>query len=288
MILNSRQTEILLIHGETKLYNIFWWRDARYPSNFGDEIVPWLFKKMFNMNLDEPCSRSSENMLLSIGSLLWFTKSSSTIWGTGLLNENDNIIKPHKICSVRGLFSRQRLLDLGYDCPKIFGDPAILIPNYFNPSIKKIYKLGIIPHIVDYNDIYQKYSDIPSVNIIDLRTTNIEYVIHQILSCEQTISSALHGLIISIVYNIPTRWVKFSNKLYGDGIKFYDFFSSLDQEVFTKFSYTSFKACNNKYNPIPLTDSMFNRDSIKNIDTILYSTKNINQDSMYESCPLKI
>jgi pyruvyltransferase len=271
------------------MYNIFWWRDNKYGYNFGDEIVPWLFNKIFDIDLKNPCSRSVENILLSVGSLLWFAKSSSTIWGTGILNINEDIIKPKKICSVRGLFSRQRLLNLGYDCPKIFGDPAILMSSYFNPNnVKKKYKLGIIPHIVDYNDVYKKYSHISDINIIDLKTIDIQDVIYQILSCERTISSALHGLVASVAYNIPTRWVKFSNKLYGDSIKFYDFFSSIDDTVFYNFDYKIFRTQNNIYNPILIDPICFSDPTkILEINTILYATKNINFTKIYESCPLK-
>lgn len=268
-------------------YNIFWFRNNRDEYNFGDEIVPWLLHKMFNLNIDNPCSKFSDNMLLSIGSILWACNTSTTVWGTGIISSTEKITKPKEICSVRGLFSRQRLINLGYSCPKNFGDPAILCPNYYNPKINKKYKLGIIPHIVEYDTINKIYGNISDIKVINLRTNNIESVINDILSCEQTISSALHGLIISIVYNIPTRWVKFSNKLYGDGVKFYDFFSSLDQEVFTRFNYKSFNTRNNKYNPVVLTDCILNTDSIKNINTILYSTKNINYDSIHKSCPIK-
>lgn len=258
----------------------------RYGYNFGDEIVPWLFHKMFNFNLTKPCSKLSENILLSIGSLLWASNSSSTIWGTGILSNKELIAKPREILSVRGLFSRQRLLDLGYSCPKTFGDPAILCKNYYYPKVTKKYTLGIIPHIVDYNNVYNQYSHVQDIKIIDLRTNNIEKVITEILSCEKTISSALHGIIISIIYNIPTKWVIFSNLLYGDNIKFYDFFSSLDEKVFNRFNYDSFRTGNEIYNPTILINSESDQYSIKKIDTILYSTKNIQYDSVYKSCPI--
>ena len=265
------------------MYDIFWFRSSVYGNNFGDEIPPWLFNKMFNLNLTKPCDINSKNILLSIGSILWACNPTTTVWGTGILSSKEKIILPKKVFSVRGLFSRQRLIDLGYNCPKIFGDPAVLCPEYFKPLVKKQYQLGIIPHIIEYEEINKKYQNSSDIKIINLNTNNIESVIRDILSCERTISSALHGLIISIVYNISTKWVIFSNKLYGDGIKYYDFFSSLDDKVFYDFDYNIFKTKNSIYNPIILTPST----KILDIKTELYSTQNLNLESIYESCPIK-
>ena len=169
------------------MYNIFWFRDYieidklshKYlpKYNFGDEIVPWLFKKMFNWNLDKPCHRLSSNMLFSIGSILWACNESTTVWGSGIISRQEKIIKPKNIYSVRGLFSRQRLLDLGYDCPISFGDPAILCPNYFYPVVNKNFKLGIIPHAVEYEAVSKYFINIPNIKVINLNTNNIESVI---------------------------------------------------------------------------------------------------------------
>jgi hypothetical protein len=263
------------------MYNIYWWRDMGYRYNFGDEIVPYLFKKLFDVNLEQPCSKTDKNMLVSVGSLLWMSNINIEFWGTGILSLNRNISTPKKIHAVRGLFSQQKLFENNIDCPNIYGDPSVLLPIIYYPNqISKQYKLGIIPHVCDYEYAKKTFTNNDDILILNLRTNDIELIINQILSCEKTVSSSLHGIIASVVYNIPTRWVKFSNELRGDGIKFYDFFSCLDSDVFNSFDYTLFKTKNDVYNPI------FSEDVFK-FDAVLYPTHNINITDVYRSCPIK-
>jgi hypothetical protein len=78
--------------------------------------------------------------------------------------------------------------------------------------------------------VKSQYINDPTVFVINLNNDNVEAVIDEILSCEKTISSSLHGLIISDTYNIPNKWVKFNDKIMGDDTKFYDYFQSVERK----------------------------------------------------------
>lgn len=280
------QIEILLELGVGNVSSIFWWRDIKYGYNFGDEIVPYLFKKMFDICLQNPCKITDQNIIVSIGSLLWMSNSNIEFWGTGILSLKDKIAEPKRIHGVRGLFSQKKLFDSNIDCPSVYGDPSILLKNLYHPNhIEKKYKLGIIPHIIDYKHINEKYKDQNQVLVINLKTKDIENVINNILSCEKTISSSLHGLIISVVYSIPTRWVKFSNRLYGDGIKFFDFFSTIDSDVYTKFDFDKMMTYDSIYNFITINHK-FNFYDIFALP-VEYPNIQYNQiKTLRQNCPL--
>jgi len=175
-----------------------------------------------------------------IGSIL--QKSSKIdniiIWGSGFISDENRVTKePKQICAVRGPLTRENIIKSGFDCPNIFGDPALLYPCFYNPSFKKIYKLGIIPHIVNKNhpSLNHLKKD-PNVLIIDIKG-GINDVINKIKMCEKIASSSLHGLIAADAYEIPSLWIKFPYDTRSD-FKYYDYFLSVgrdeEQPIFLK------------------------------------------------------
>ena len=141
--------------------------------------------------------------------------------------EKGKVKKPKKILSVRGPLTRNRLLKGGCECPESYGDIGLILPFFYNPSIEKKFELGIIPHYVDYEKINNLYKDTDKIKIINI-TQPVEKVIDDILMCEKTISSSLHGIIASHAYNIKCMWVEISNLVAGNGFKFRDYYGSLD------------------------------------------------------------
>lgn len=150
----------------------------------------------------------------------------SIVWGSGIIDHEHEIAEAD-LRAVRGPQTRGFLLNLGYECPEVYGDPALLLPKYFNPQVEKKYQIGIVPHYHDYIKAVELFQDKAGIKVIDLLTMDVEKVTREILSCENIISSSLHGLIVAHAYNIPALWVEFSNKIFGNGIKYQDYFESL-------------------------------------------------------------
>lgn len=226
--------------------------------NFGDDLVPYLIKKLSGCEIEhiryantryniiklfvkkilQRKFKSTDTKdflrsftvsyyIISIGSILqWHSSSRCIVWGSGIISK-DAKIKKSKFLAVRGEYTKKRLDELGYFSPNVLGDPALLLPLIYNPKVDKKYKLGIIPHIIHYDSL--KNIEIPEdVLIINLNNNDSESVIMDILSCQYTISTSLHGIIVSHAYNIKSLWYEIKDsKLSGDNIKFYDYFSSV-------------------------------------------------------------
>jgi len=213
-----------------------WWYDP--VDNFGDFIGPWLAEKISGIILEKPIhSDVKSGSIYAVGSIISQVRENGIVWGSGIssLAVKPKTTKNIKVKSVRGPLTRYRLKNLGVDSvPQIYGDGAIIMPKYkpFTGKKKK-YRLGVIPHYIDYDDVKHReyFQSGDDVLIIDLKTRDIDSIIDQLEMCETTISSSLHGIIISVAYSVPTRWVLFSDKIHGDTTKYLDFFLSLESKI---------------------------------------------------------
>lgn len=202
-----------------------------------------------------------------------FGDEESTIWGSGIIDENNTISYiPKEVLAVRGSLTRDVLLRNGIDCPAVFGDPALLLPLIYCPKIKcKLYKYGIIPHYIDFDlpHVQQFMKEHPDILFIKFKGySNLKDVIDKILSCENIISSSLHGLIVSDAYGIPNIMVKFSNRIMGGEFKYKDYFSGVKRK------YTV---------PLDFTDRI---DILKvNKELVDYSIPQINTKELLKSFP---
>lgn len=206
-------------------------------NNFGDDInIPLLEalsgKKVIHISQSKLWRIPR---LLCIGSIIEnFSSEKSLIWGSGCIYGNIKIKAiPKRVCAVRGKFSRQVLLKQGIPCPKIYGDPALLLPYIYTPHTEKKYKYGYIPHVIDYDlphvkEFREKHPEILFIQFRNYKSW--QDVIEQINSCENIISSSLHGLIISDAYGIPNVRVIFSDQIIGGDFKYKDYFSGVDRQ----------------------------------------------------------
>lgn len=236
----------------------FWY--VNESGNFGDEVSPYLihkisgkipicckptFKGSLHDLFDSIFIRKSireailrllflfmnDSVFLVVGSILTLSNRRTITWGSGFMNRTINI-HAGQFRAVRGIESAKRLKELNLSAPTIFGDPALLLPLYYSPKVKKKYPLGIIPHYTEYNYFKEKWDG--KYKIINLKTKDVENVINQIVECRYILSSSLHGMIVAHSYNIPCLWIE-KRILEEEGFKFKDYFSSVGIEFYRGF-----------------------------------------------------
>ena len=170
--------------------HLYWWEDSNvtFKKNFGDVLGPYLVEKLTGklpIKISHPSMRRYKYFIthyLTAGSIISNANANSIVWGSGIIRK-DQIIPPAKYSAVRGPLTRKRIESSGVKCPKVYGDPAILLPEVYFPKIEPTYEVGIIPHYVDKEiaEGYLKNFSSNSYRIIDLLTEDVEGVIDEIL-----------------------------------------------------------------------------------------------------------
>lgn len=208
-------------------------------ANWGDDINYWFLNeisesKIISYDWSLRTRLFNRPYIMGIGSILtMFDISNSIIWGSGiLLPQKPFVGKPREVRAVRGPLTRQKLLDCGIECPEVYGDPALLLPLYYQPKVEKKYKLGIIQQFKRVNnpllDSIRYDSD-----VLVLKIGQYEHwldFVDQVCMCETIIASSLHGLIISEAYKIPNVWTFVAGDDPEDFFKYHDFFLSLGKD----------------------------------------------------------
>lgn len=220
---------------------LFWWSEIRLMGkeneNYGDLLSKYIVEKVLKNQVrwihpkKQPWYKLNKAHYFSIGSILAQATKHSIVWGSGIVDKRNKIAKAD-FRAVRGPETRKYIIEQGFDCPEVYGDPAILLPDFYTPEIEKKYELGIIPHYVDFKKVSAKYQDVEGVKVIDMMTLDIEKTTDEILACKKVISSSLHGMIVPHAYGIPAMWIQFSENIYGDDIKYFDYFKSVSIEGF--------------------------------------------------------
>lgn len=204
-----------------------------FVPNWGDTVNPYLVQKITGRNTvssNKIFNYKHKPELLGIGSIISGDLSNFVIWGSGVLSAETTIYhKPKEVLALRGHNSLKKIREVGGDC-NVFGDPVLLFPEIFsNVNIAKTHRYGIVPHYSDKTKpgiVQLAAMNDASVKIIDIQT-DTETFVKDVLSCENIISSSLHGLILAEAYGIPTCRIMLSENLKRGDFKFYDYYSGV-------------------------------------------------------------
>lgn len=209
--------------------------------NMGDQLNRLILGSLFGCTVEPTPPEEAE--LFGIGShLSLLAKVDSArrppvaVWGTGFISRLSTTARIRETgfncLAVRGELSRRVMegkLGKSLDIPT--GDPGLLANLLFTEPVPKRHRLGVIPHFRERDD--PRFAELARLSddsvIIDL-TGDPLLVIREIASCEQVVSSSLHGLIVADSFGIPSLHVKVTDRVNGDGFKFLDYYSAFGVE----------------------------------------------------------
>ncbi len=163
--------------------------------------------------------------LIGVGSIAHWADERSVLWGCGLIAEHLDVRRPAEVLALRGTLTRDSLTRRGIRCSDLIGDIGLLLPDLIAPSVA-VHPIGLVPHYVDRESAFVADCERQGVPIVDVRASPETYV-EQLTSCRRIVSSSLHGVVLAHAYGIDAVWVKLSDRVHGDGFKFFDYYSSL-------------------------------------------------------------
>jgi len=221
---------------EKNKVNLNYWRidSQNKKDNLGDYLSLVVYEhllKINNISKDKKLSKTKH--IYGIGSVLLTGFQDCTVWGSGILGELKGLsgkitmlfnkfVRKLDIRAVRGPLTREYLIKNGIDCPKIYGDPAVLMPLIYQSKVKKQKNYLIINH---YSQKQKK-----DENSVDLKTRDYKKVIDKICESELVISGSLHGIILAEAYGVPAILLE-DRKSFSD-FKYKDYYYSTGRNEF--------------------------------------------------------
>ena len=216
------------VNGELCLKKKIYLESWNIYENVGDYLAKVIFDYMLNYyKLNNDIATSHRYHLMTVGSIIGMKDFDSVIWGSGIHKEESaqRIVNARKYCkydirAVRGPITATILRIAGYNCSCIYGDPAILMPLIYNPTMKKKkYNISVIQHYSQANKPKRE-----GLNYINTATTDYKNFIDEIVLSEMVISSSLHGIILSETYGIPA--ILLCDGMQEEIMKFFDWYYS--------------------------------------------------------------
>lgn len=192
-----------------------YWNPA--TKNFGDVLTPVVLQHLGHKPLCVP--RNTTGKVLAVGSIMTALRGGDTVWGTGVQHDQRYPGRTATFLAVRGPITRS-CID-GASVPQVYGDPALLLPEIYDPEVEVKHRVGVMPHFVDRRPALKRF---PDALYIDVQG-GWRRVIRQMKSCERIITTSLHGIIAADAFGIPVTWhASYSGSIVSPNLKFQDHF----------------------------------------------------------------
>ena len=196
-------------------------------GNGGDLLSRFVVEAMTGRSTI-PARGDDPHKLCAIGSIIFeqLPRSGGHWWGSGLRNEQSLCQAPGNVFhAVRGPLTRAQLLRHGYECPAIYGDPALLLPRLYPCRPTRRFPLGVVCHF-SHRHMLALAEGVLDINIMR-QDWELQALIEEICSCEFILASSLHGIIIAHAYGIPAQWLVVEGYHAEPAFKYHDYFSAV-------------------------------------------------------------
>lgn len=210
----------------------------KYNLNLGDAISPvivsWMLQKE-GLSLGMPVA--STRHLMAVGSIVDRGSFDVTVWGSGILSEHSRtVLKSQRgvrkidIRAVRGPITRDAIVDAGFTCPKMYGDPAILLPYIYKPTHVENQRDGVALVLHHATKLEIDAAAYPQIAQVSICTSDYKSFVDELVQARYVISSSLHGIILAESYGIPAIYLWEDSAVGRQRVKFDDWYLSTGRQ----------------------------------------------------------
>lgn len=212
-----------------------WIVPDRINNNIGDYLSEIIVDEMVRFyGKDRNKVVSNTKHLYAIGSILMGWQD-ATVWGGGFgYNYSPSryfaiysFLHRHyhktDIRAVRGPETYKILKKMGIECPQVYGDPAVLLPLFYEKKLSQKLEYLVIPH-------YSKDEKYHGKNVLHTFTTDYKKFVDKLCEAQLVVSSSLHGIILAESYGIPA--IMLGDTPSDDITKYKDWYYSTGRDKF--------------------------------------------------------
>jgi len=192
---------------------LYWWQPKNGGVNVGDHLSKVIVEAMLALRDEDLLhKREQTRRLFAIGSVLHNARDGETVWGSGInakIPDAQHRFRRLDVRAVRGPLTRKWLMDRGIPVPEVYGDPALLMPEFYSRDLigaSAKTPFVVIPHFNESPAKYDAYRDrllLPNIKPLAF--------VRALLGAERVVSSSLHGVILAEAYGIPATYLDSGN-----------------------------------------------------------------------------